>query len=101
MFKDLGMLGADRADLIYFLGTGRCDHGVIYTAMQDAIRNHVNPYMTISFDCASPFPCPVRHGPGPWPPVYCISAWLNSALANWGRGNLRRTTYGFVVLHAP
>ena len=55
MCKDLGMLGADRAEWIHFLGTGRCDHGVIYTAMQDAIRNHVNPYMTISFDCASPF----------------------------------------------
>ena len=54
LLKDLGLLEGQN-EWAHFLGTGRLDHAVIYTAMQRAIRKHVNPNFTISFDCASPF----------------------------------------------
>ena len=51
--KELKIL--ENSEWIHFLGTGRLDQGVMYTAMQRAIRKHVNPNLTISMDCASPF----------------------------------------------
>jgi hypothetical protein len=51
--KELGLL--QKAEWIHFLGTGRLDQGVMYTAMQRAIRKSINPFLTISMDCASPF----------------------------------------------
>jgi hypothetical protein len=51
--KELKIL--ENSEWIHFLGTGRLDQGVMYTAMQRAIRKHINPTLTISMDCASPF----------------------------------------------
>ena len=55
MLKDQGLLDKQHAEWIHFLGTGRCDHAVTYTAIQRALRKYVNENITISFDCASPF----------------------------------------------
>ena len=55
MLKDQGLLDKQHAEWIHFLGTGRCDHAVTYTAIQRALRKYVNESITISFDCASPF----------------------------------------------
>lgn len=51
--KELDLL--QKSEWIHFLGTGRLDQGIMYSAMQRAIRKHVNPDLTISMDCASPF----------------------------------------------
>ncbi len=51
--KEIGIL--QEAEWMHFLGTGRLDQGVMYTSIQRAIRKHVNPDITISMDCASPF----------------------------------------------
>jgi hypothetical protein len=42
-------------DWIHFLGTGKMSTGCHLTAIQREIRKDVNPNLTISFDCASPF----------------------------------------------
>ena len=42
-------------DWMHFLGTSKLEWAVLLTAIQRAIRKHVNPAFTISFDCASPF----------------------------------------------
>ena len=42
-------------DWMHFLGTSKLEWAVLLTAIQRAVRKHVNPAFTISFDCASPF----------------------------------------------
>lgn len=42
-------------DWMHFLGTSKLEWAVLLTVIQRAIRRHVNPAFTISFDCASPF----------------------------------------------
>ena len=51
--KELQLL--EMSEWIHFLGTGRLDQGLTYTSIQRAIKKHVNPELTISMDCASPF----------------------------------------------
>ena len=40
---------------IHFLGTAQLDWSCYLTLIQRQIRKHINPELTISFDCASPF----------------------------------------------
>lgn len=40
---------------IHFLGTAQLDWACFLTSIQRQIRKHINPNLTISFDCASPF----------------------------------------------
>lgn len=42
-------------DWMHFLGTSKLEWAVLLTDIQRAVRRHVNPSFTISFDCASPF----------------------------------------------
>jgi hypothetical protein len=42
-------------DWMHFLGTSKLEWAVLLTVIQRAVRKHVNPKFTISFDCASPF----------------------------------------------
>jgi len=42
-------------DLIHYLGTSKLEWAVLATAMQRALRKHVNPNITLTYDCASPF----------------------------------------------
>ena len=53
VMRDEGYL-QDR-DWIHVLGTSKLDWACMLTAIQRQIRKHVNPNLTISFDCASPF----------------------------------------------
>ncbi len=50
-----GLLQEGVHDWMHFLGTSRLEWAVLLTAIQRAVRRHVNPAFTISFDCASPF----------------------------------------------
>jgi len=49
------LLQEGRHDWMHFLGTSKLEWAVLLTAIQRAVRKHVNPAFTISFDCASPF----------------------------------------------
>lgn len=49
------LLQEGRHDWMHFLGTSKLEWAVLLTVIQRAIRKHVNPSFTISFDCASPF----------------------------------------------
>jgi hypothetical protein len=40
---------------IHFLGTAQLDWSCYLTQIQRQLRKHINPELTISFDCASPF----------------------------------------------
>ena len=51
--RDEGML--EGKDWIHFLGTAQLDWSCFLTSIQRQIREHINPNLTISFDCASPF----------------------------------------------
>ena len=42
-------------DWMHFLGTSKLEWAVLLTVIQRAVRKHINPAFTISFDCASPF----------------------------------------------
>lgn len=42
-------------DWMHFLGTAQLDWSCYLTSIQRQIRKHINPNLTISFDCASPF----------------------------------------------
>jgi hypothetical protein len=42
-------------DWMHFLGTSKLEWALLLTDIQRAVRKHVNPNFTISFDCASPF----------------------------------------------
>lgn len=50
-----GLLQEGIHDWIHFLGTSRLDWSLILTDLQRALRAHVNPSLTLSFDAASPF----------------------------------------------
>jgi hypothetical protein len=49
------LLQEGKHDWMHFLGTSKLEWAVLLTVIQRAIRKHVNPSFTISFDCASPF----------------------------------------------
>jgi hypothetical protein len=49
------LLQEGKHDWMHFLGTSKLEWAVLLTVLQRAIRKHVNPAFTISFDCASPF----------------------------------------------
>jgi hypothetical protein len=51
--RDEGML--TNKNWIHFLGTAQLDWSCYLTQIQRQIRKHINPELTISFDCASPF----------------------------------------------
>ena len=51
--RDEGMLTGK--NWIHFLGTAQLDWSCYLTQIQRQIRKHINPELTISFDCASPF----------------------------------------------
>jgi len=51
--RDEGYL--DGKDWIHVLGSSRLDLTVMLTSIQRELRKHVNPNVTVSFDCASPF----------------------------------------------
>ena len=42
-------------DVIHFLGTSKLELACLLTAVQRNLREHVNPKMKVTFDCASPF----------------------------------------------
>jgi hypothetical protein len=50
-----GLLQEGIHDWMHFLGTSKLEWAVLLTVIQRAVRNHINPAFTISFDCASPF----------------------------------------------
>jgi hypothetical protein len=50
-----GLLQQGLHDWMHFLGTSKLEWAVLLTVIQNAVRRHVNPNFTISFDCASPF----------------------------------------------
>ena len=52
--RDEGMLAPGK-DVIHFLGTSRLEWTIFLTAIQRALREHVNPNMLVTYDCASPF----------------------------------------------
>ena len=49
------LLQQGKHDWMHFLGTSKLEWAVLLTVIQRAVRRHVNPNFTISFDCASPF----------------------------------------------
>lgn len=49
------LLQQGKHDWMHFLGTSKLEWAVLLTVIQTAVRNHVNPDFTISYDCASPF----------------------------------------------
>ena len=51
--RDEGML--TEKNWIHFLGTAQLDWSCYLTQIQRQLRKHINPELTISFDCASPF----------------------------------------------
>lgn len=51
--RDEGMF--EGRDVIHFLGTSRLEWAIFLTAIQRALREHVNPNLMVTFDCASPF----------------------------------------------
>jgi hypothetical protein len=53
IMRDEGKL--EGKDWMHFLGTSKLDWACMLTALQRQIRKHINPNLTISFDCASPF----------------------------------------------
>lgn len=53
IMRDEGKL--DGKDWIHFLGTSKLNWACFLTAIQRQLRKHINPNVTVSFDCASPF----------------------------------------------
>jgi hypothetical protein len=53
VMRDEGMLTGK--NWIHFLGTAQLDWSCFLTLIQRQIKKHINPELTISFDCASPF----------------------------------------------
>ena len=51
--RDEGMIKGK--NWIHFLGTAQLDWSCYLTQIQRQLRKHINPELTISFDCASPF----------------------------------------------
>ena len=50
--RDDGLL--QNKDWIHFLGTSKLEWAVMLTSIQRQLKEHVNPNITVSFDCASP-----------------------------------------------
>ena len=50
-----GLLQEGIHDWMHFLGTSKLEWAVLLTVIQRAVRKHINPNFTVSFDCASPF----------------------------------------------
>lgn len=50
-----GLMQQGKQDWLHVLGTSKLEWAILLTIVQRAIRKHVNPDFTISFDCASPF----------------------------------------------
>ncbi len=53
MMRDDGYM--ENKNWIHFLGVGKLHSSVVYTSMQRAIQETINPNLTISFDVSSPF----------------------------------------------
>lgn len=53
ILRDEGRL--EDKNWMHFLGTAQLDWSVYLTAIQRQLRKHVNPNISLSFDCASPF----------------------------------------------
>lgn len=53
VMRDDGQL--EGKDWMHFLGTSKLEWSVMLTSIQRALRAHVNPNITISFDAASPY----------------------------------------------
>jgi hypothetical protein len=53
--RDEKMLERGQRDVIHVLGTSRLEFAVFLTAVQRALRKHVNPDLMLTYDCASPF----------------------------------------------
>ena len=53
VMREEGMLTGK--NWIHFLGTAQLDWSCYLTQIQRQLRKHINPELTISFDCASPF----------------------------------------------
>jgi hypothetical protein len=51
--RDDGLL--EGKNWMHFLGTAQLDWSCYLTLIQRQVRKHINPELTISFDCASPF----------------------------------------------
>lgn len=53
VMREDGML--EGKNWMHFLGTAQLDWSCYLTLIQRQVRKHINPEMTFSFDCASPF----------------------------------------------
>lgn len=53
--RDDKLLEPGERDVIHVLGTSRLEFAVFLTAVQRALRKHVNPNLMLTYDCASPF----------------------------------------------
>lgn len=49
------LLQPGKHDWMHVLGTSKLEFAVLLTTIQRAVRRHINPNFTISYDCASPF----------------------------------------------
>lgn len=50
-----GLMEQGKQDWLHVLGTSKLEYALLLTNIQRAIRKHVNPDFTVSYDCASPF----------------------------------------------
>mgnify|MGYP003315723711 CR=1 FL=1 len=50
-----GLLEKGIHDWMHFLGTSKLEWAVMLTSIQRQLRKHINPNITVSFDCASPY----------------------------------------------
>jgi len=110
--RDEGMLTGK--NWIHFLGTAQLDWSCYLTLIQRQIRKHINPELTISFDCASPFIATAHglvytnavHTPKRWS-VIMDKAFDNKALAEsdtpfpFESEIGRRLTVGDICHYAP
>ncbi len=101
-------------DLIHFLGTSKLEWATVLTAVQRNLREHVNPNMKVTFDCASPF-IATAHGQVYTQHVHRNNRFSyimdkavdNKALAGnqsawpWGSPIGERMTMGDVCYYAP
>lgn len=46
--------------LMHFLGISRINAGLLYTTIQQEIRNNINPNFIVTYDAASPFLCTAK-----------------------------------------
>ena len=53
VMRDEGKLEGE--NWVHFLGTSKLEWSVLLTGIRRALRKHVNPNLTVSFDAASPF----------------------------------------------